>query len=59
MNASEANQLEVVLQRIGSESFEAAQAREKSTFANFAGQNEERLILFGAGPAWQTGASRP
>jgi len=50
MNASEANQLEVVLQRIGSESFEAAQAREKSTFANFAGQNEERLILFGAGP---------
>jgi FkbM family methyltransferase len=50
MNASEANHLEVVLQRIGSESFEAVQAREKSTFADFAGRNEERLILFGAGP---------
>jgi len=48
-NASEANQLEVVLQRIGSESLEAVRAREKSTFAKFAGQNEERLILFGAG----------
>jgi len=42
--------LEVVLQQIGSESFEAVRAREKSTFANFAGRNEERLILFGAGP---------
>jgi FkbM family methyltransferase len=42
--------LEVVLQRIGSESLEAVRAREKSAFAKFAGQNEERLILFGAGP---------
>ena len=49
-NPREANQLEVVLQRIGSESFEAARAREKSAFAHFAGQNENRLILFGAGP---------
>jgi len=46
---SKGNHLEVVLQRIGSESFEAVRAREKSTFAKFAGQNEERLILFGAG----------
>lgn len=42
--------LEVVLQRIGSESLEAVRAREKSAFAKFAGQNEQRLILFGAGP---------
>lgn len=41
------NHLEVVLQRIGSESFKAVRAREKSTFAKFAGQNEKRLILFG------------
>ena len=44
------DRLEVVLQRIGSESFEAVRAREERTFANFAGRNEERLILFGAGP---------
>src|SRR5579864_3553960 len=43
------DQLEVVLQRIGSESSEAVRAREKSAFAKFAGQNEERLVLFGAG----------
>ena len=49
IKASEANQLELVLQRIGSEPFEAVRAREKSTFADFAGRNEERLILFGAG----------
>ena len=42
--------LEMILQRIGSESSEAVRAREERTFANFAGQNEERLILFGAGP---------
>jgi FkbM family methyltransferase len=48
-NQSKVNHLEVVLQRIGSESFEAVRAREKRTFAKFAGQNEERLILFGAG----------
>jgi len=49
-NATQVNQLEGVLHRIGSESLEAARAREKSTFASFAGPNEERLILFGAGP---------
>ena len=43
------DRLEVVLQRIASESSEAARAREKSAFAKFAGQNEERLVLFGAG----------
>ena len=43
------NDLEVVLQRIGAESFEAARAREKRAFAKFAAQNDERLILFGAG----------
>ena len=48
--ASKANQLEVVLDRIGSESFDAVRVREKSTFAKLAGQNEDRLILFGAGP---------
>ncbi len=42
--------VEVVLQRIVSESLQAVRAREKSAFAKFAGQNEERLILFGAGP---------
>jgi FkbM family methyltransferase len=48
-NGSKANHLEVVLQRIGSESFEAVRARERRTFSNFAGPNKERLILFGAG----------
>lgn len=46
---SNVNDLEFVLQRIGSESFQAVLAREKSTFAKFAGQYEGRLILFGAG----------
>lgn len=49
-NHGTGNQLEVVLQRIGSESSETVRAREKHAFAKFAGQNEERLILFGAGP---------
>ncbi len=48
-NESKVDRLEVVLQQIGSESFEAVRAREKRTFASFAGPNEERLVLFGAG----------
>jgi FkbM family methyltransferase len=49
-NESKVDHLEVVLQQIGSESFEAVRAREKRAFANLAGTNKERLILFGAGP---------
>ncbi|MGA8439286.1 MAG: FkbM family methyltransferase [Candidatus Sulfotelmatobacter sp.] len=48
-NESKADHLEVVLQQIGSESFEAVRAREKRTLANFAGPNKKRLVLFGAG----------
>jgi len=36
-NESKVDRLEVVLQQIGSESFEAVRAREKRTFASFAG----------------------
>jgi FkbM family methyltransferase len=46
---SKAGHLEGVLRRIGSESYEAVRMREKGSFADFAGPNEERLILFGAG----------
>ena len=49
-NASKENQLDEILNRIHSESSEAALAREKNAFAKFAGQNQDRLILFGAGP---------
>jgi FkbM family methyltransferase len=48
-NQNKLNYLEAVLQRIRSESFDTVRAREKSTFASFAGPNEKRLILFGAG----------
>ncbi|MGA7767806.1 MAG: FkbM family methyltransferase [Candidatus Sulfotelmatobacter sp.] len=48
-NVSKVSQLDEVLNRIRSESFETGRAREKSAFAKFAGQNEDRLILFGAG----------
>ena len=48
-NEGKVTSVETVLQRIGSESFEAVRAREKRTFADFAGTNEERLVLFGAG----------
>jgi FkbM family methyltransferase len=43
------NQLETILERIGAESLADAKAREKHAFAEFAGANQERLILFGAG----------
>jgi FkbM family methyltransferase len=48
-NQAKVNQLEAVLQRIGSEPLEVVRARERRTFAKFAGNNEEHLILFGAG----------
>ena len=48
-NARKANQLELVLNRFGSESLEAVRAREKRAFAKYAGPNDGRLILFGAG----------
>jgi FkbM family methyltransferase len=48
-NQVKGDQLEAVLRRIGSEPLEAVCAREKRTFAEFAGNNEERLVLFGAG----------
>jgi FkbM family methyltransferase len=48
-NEGKVTPVETVLQRIGSESFEAVRAREKGTFAKFAGPNKERLVLFGAG----------
>jgi FkbM family methyltransferase len=47
------SQLETVLQRIAAESSDAVRTREESAFARFAGPNEERLILFGAGSLGQ------
>ncbi|HEX4783094.1 MAG TPA: FkbM family methyltransferase [Candidatus Sulfotelmatobacter sp.] len=49
-NASKASQLDEVLNRIRSESREAARERERNAFAKFAGPYQDRLILFGAGP---------
>src|ERR1700758_4524064 len=48
-NQAKVDQLESVLQRIEAEPLEAVRARERRTFAEFAGNNQERLILFGAG----------
>lgn len=48
-NASKVSQLDEVLKRIHSESPDAVRGRERDTFAKFAGKNEDRLILFGAG----------
>ena len=42
--------LEMVLQRPQSEPMADAHAREQSAFAKFAGHNQNRLILHGAGP---------
>jgi FkbM family methyltransferase len=46
-------QLETVLQSIASEPRDAVRAREQQAFARFAGPNESRVILFGAGPLGQ------
>ena len=49
-NLSKINQLDPVMQRLQSESSENTRTRERNAFAAFAGSNEERIILFGAGP---------
>jgi FkbM family methyltransferase len=50
---SKINHLDSVLRHIGSESSDVARARVKRAFAEFAGPNETRLILFGAGSLGQ------
>ena len=47
---SKVKHLETVLQRAQSEPPESVRKREKIAFAEFARQNQERLILHGAGP---------
>jgi FkbM family methyltransferase len=47
---SDVTHLETILQRILSEPPARARARQERTFAEFAGDNEQRIILHGAGP---------
>ena len=44
----QANGLKMILERIEAEPLAAAKAREQRAFSEFAGKNQERLILFGA-----------